>query len=256
MGPINPFQLNRGQLITVGYLWRHRESIEKVAAILIAASLFSRLHSSRVPYPREWPTYSGVNELYNWAIAKWVPRNEGDVWHYSNTYVLPPAPLWCDGSCSYSNESVIDNLPDFVRHLADEHARVLNKYRPIAVHFGPKRDPFVAKILREEYEVEQRKRREWEHMEQQRKSKEKAKEEQRRREHPKADQWSTLSNDELKQLIWSKPTTVLAREFGVSDVAIGKRCKALGIQKPPRGFWRKVETGEIPHPNGKPPSKF
>ena len=49
----------------------------------------------------------------------------------------------------------------------------------------------------------------------------------------------------LRDLVWSLPTTKVAEMFGVSDVAIGKRCKKLGITKPPRGYWRKVQTGTL-----------
>lgn len=48
-----------------------------------------------------------------------------------------------------------------------------------------------------------------------------------------------ISKEDLKRLIWSKPTTAVAKELGVSDSAISKRCKALGISKPPRGHWSK-----------------
>lgn len=45
--------------------------------------------------------------------------------------------------------------------------------------------------------------------------------------------------EELTHLIWSMPTTKVAQWFGVSDVAVAKRCKKYGIQKPPRGYWAK-----------------
>lgn len=31
--------------------------------------------------------------------------------------------------------------------------------------------------------------------------------------------------------------STLAKKFGVSDAAIAKQCKKLGIKKPPRGYW-------------------
>jgi len=46
---------------------------------------------------------------------------------------------------------------------------------------------------------------------------------------------------ELHELVWSAPTSHVAKLFGVSDVAIAKRCKRLGITKPPRGYWAKAE---------------
>ena len=45
--------------------------------------------------------------------------------------------------------------------------------------------------------------------------------------------------EELKHLVWSMPTTKVAKLFGVSDVAVAKRCKKYGIEKPPRGYWVK-----------------
>ena len=29
----------------------------------------------------------------------------------------------------------------------------------------------------------------------------------------------------------------VAKFYGVSDVAVAKRCKKLGVEKPPRGYW-------------------
>lgn len=47
------------------------------------------------------------------------------------------------------------------------------------------------------------------------------------------------SKEELEQLVWEKPTVQIAKDLGVSDVAIGKWCESYGINKPPRGFWKK-----------------
>ena len=52
-----------------------------------------------------------------------------------------------------------------------------------------------------------------------------------------------ISKEDLEILVWSLPTTQVAELLGVSDVAISKRCKSLGITKPPRGFWAKVNAG-------------
>lgn len=52
--------------------------------------------------------------------------------------------------------------------------------------------------------------------------------------------FSVIDCDTLIALVWSKPTRVIAAEYGVSDTAVAKRCKALGISKPPRGYWAKV----------------
>lgn len=52
--------------------------------------------------------------------------------------------------------------------------------------------------------------------------------------------WPT--KNELEAKVWSKPITMLASEFGVSDNAIRKRCRKYGIQCPGRGYWTKNEN--------------
>ena len=50
--------------------------------------------------------------------------------------------------------------------------------------------------------------------------------------------WPT--KNELEILVWKVPTFTLAKQLGVSDSAIGKKCKQLNIKKPPRGYWAKL----------------
>ena len=45
----------------------------------------------------------------------------------------------------------------------------------------------------------------------------------------------TLSRQELYDLVWSKPVTEVAKELGISDVALAKRCRALNIPLPDVG---------------------
>lgn len=49
---------------------------------------------------------------------------------------------------------------------------------------------------------------------------------------------------ELAQLVWERPTSHIAKQFGVSDSAVAKWCRQYGIDKPPRGYWtgRSVDT--------------
>lgn len=49
------------------------------------------------------------------------------------------------------------------------------------------------------------------------------------------------SDEELSKLVWIKPSQELAKEFGVSDVALGKYCKKRGIEKPARGYWASLK---------------
>jgi hypothetical protein len=57
----------------------------------------------------------------------------------------------------------------------------------------------------------------------------------------------TLSREDLYELAWSKPLSTLAKDFGISDVALAKRCKRLGIPVPGRGYWARVDAGQTPH---------
>lgn len=46
-------------------------------------------------------------------------------------------------------------------------------------------------------------------------------------------------------MVWEKPTTQIAEHYGLSDKAIHKWCKELGIVKPARGYWAKLKAGKI-----------
>jgi hypothetical protein len=56
----------------------------------------------------------------------------------------------------------------------------------------------------------------------------------------------SLTREELYNLVWEKPMSILAPTFSISDVALKKRCKRLGIPTPTRGYWAKVEVGKNP----------
>jgi hypothetical protein len=55
-----------------------------------------------------------------------------------------------------------------------------------------------------------------------------------------------LSREELFALVWERPTREIAKELGISDVAVGKLCEKLQVPKPPRGYWARVEAGQTP----------
>lgn len=58
---------------------------------------------------------------------------------------------------------------------------------------------------------------------------------------------NTLSREDLYELVWSKPVRELALDFGISDVALAKRCRRLGIPIPGRGYWARVDAGQQPY---------
>jgi hypothetical protein len=63
----------------------------------------------------------------------------------------------------------------------------------------------------------------------------------------------TLSRSKLYELVWSKPVTELAKDFGISDVALAKRCRAINIPLPPRGYWARIAAGQKPKRPALPP---
>ena len=62
----------------------------------------------------------------------------------------------------------------------------------------------------------------------------------------------TLTRQDLYELVWSKPLVELAKDFGLSDVALAKRCRKLAIPVPGRGYWARVAAGQVPR---QPPLK-
>lgn len=55
-----------------------------------------------------------------------------------------------------------------------------------------------------------------------------------------------LSRAQLYEMVWSQPRTKLAKELGISDVAIAKHCKRAHIPAPPAGYWARIDTGRRP----------
>lgn len=58
--------------------------------------------------------------------------------------------------------------------------------------------------------------------------------------------WRGLTKDALAGMVWTRPRSDLAVDLGVSDMAIRKRCIALGITQPPRGYWQRYRKGNDP----------
>lgn len=63
---------------------------------------------------------------------------------------------------------------------------------------------------------------------------------------------TTLTRQQLYDRVWLKPVDQLAKEFGISNVGLGKACRRHGIPVPPRGYWAKKAAGhrvrQIPLP--------
>ena len=63
-----------------------------------------------------------------------------------------------------------------------------------------------------------------------------------------------LTRQELYDRLWSTSTTKLAPDFGISDVGLAKRCKALNVPRPPRGHWAQIAAGHKPRKTPLPPA--
>lgn len=56
-----------------------------------------------------------------------------------------------------------------------------------------------------------------------------------------------LTREEPHEKLWITPATKLAKEFGISDVTLGKICKKLNIPKPYPGYWQQLAVGRRAH---------
>lgn len=54
----------------------------------------------------------------------------------------------------------------------------------------------------------------------------------------------SIEKEILEKLVWELPSEKIAKIYNVSGSAIVKRCKLLGISKPPRGYWAKLKTSQ------------
>lgn len=52
-------------------------------------------------------------------------------------------------------------------------------------------------------------------------------------------------DEELKTLVWDRPVSTVAKELGVSNIAVSRMCKRRGISTPPRGYWQKKQSNAV-----------
>ncbi len=64
-----------------------------------------------------------------------------------------------------------------------------------------------------------------------------------------------IDREELYKLVWAKPVVQIAKDFGISDVAVSKICKKLNIPKPGLGYWAKKQFGKRTRQTPLPPLK-
>lgn len=134
-GPTHPNAISqKGELQTLRLLHFYKDSPEKVAAILVCASLIARLQ--RNSYPENWPKRCLGEALSNFAYTVWQEGH--DRWHHACSRVIP-----------YQSEDyyyALNDLPSLVRYLADEHAALLHNYTPTEVVFVSSRSPILRSV--------------------------------------------------------------------------------------------------------------
>ncbi len=59
----------------------------------------------------------------------------------------------------------------------------------------------------------------------------------------------TYQREKLYDEVWKDPVLVVAKRYGVSEVALAKACRKLAVPLPPRGYWTRVRAGRtLPRP--------
>ncbi|WP_244608117.1 hypothetical protein [Bradyrhizobium algeriense] len=63
-------------------------------------------------------------------------------------------------------------------------------------------------------------------------------------EEPTALRARRMTREELHRIVWERPMSRLAEEFGISGNGLAKVCDRLDVPYPPRGYWAKKEAGK------------
>ncbi len=229
---------NKGLTTTCHILDILDGDIEPVCALLILSSVYVRGYAKKTQRPRCWPSHGEVNQIYSLALSelsKHIHLTEIP-WHELSSRVLPIL----NKDVDYSDHKL--SLTRLVQLIADEHLQIFDRFTPFKLSASSLSHKEINEI---------------EHIRQNNIKKLEVMMNCRMRAPSKPEPTSkptlfNISNEDLLHRIWSKPTQEVAKDLGVSDSAISKRCRRDGIPKPEKGFWNKVKAGKIKHPNGEP----
>lgn len=113
------------ELDTLKSLWEFRCNPEQIAALLLKASLFSRVESSRATLPVHWPPYIVLEKLSDTIDQIFDSSCTKPFWVKSCTQVIPV----------FSNDTnfKIDKISALIHYLAIEHCKLLSTYQPIRI---------------------------------------------------------------------------------------------------------------------------
>lgn len=48
--------------------------------------------------------------------------------------------------------------------------------------------------------------------------------------------------EKLYEEVWKEPVLVVAKRYGVSDVALAKACRKFAVPFPPQGYWARLRA--------------
>lgn len=65
----------------------------------------------------------------------------------------------------------------------------------------------------------------------------------------------SITREKLYEMVWSRPMTHVASEFGISGNGLAKVCRKMDVPYPPRGHWAKYAAGKAPPATALPPPK-
>lgn len=65
----------------------------------------------------------------------------------------------------------------------------------------------------------------------------------------------SITREELYEMVWSRPMTHVASEFGISGNGLAKVCRKMDVPYPPRGHWAKYAAGKAPPAKALPSRK-
>lgn len=127
LGPTHPdvVSATKGEMQTLRLLHKFDGFSEKQAAVLISASLFSRIAGRQPNYPETWPPAMCVEALDAQVRTLWC--DNGDYWHHLSSSAIPV------GIDDFDYR--IERLPTLIRYLAEEHAALLHQWAPTLVNY-------------------------------------------------------------------------------------------------------------------------
>ena len=247
---LNELYCQRAGERTTAELLAHAPSPDACDALLIAAALhrYTNSRARQMPY---------LPQRVLWTITTWAWAAAGfqySPWHHLSTQALPGDSDAFDTDDDLDDEGLARWDGTVISGaLGAYHRKLLASWRPVELVIDAHGDPTLVDACREA-QAREAQAREVQAREVQAREVQARQAAEHLQRHPRAKEWPPAA-DVLRTLVWSMPTVEVAGLFGVSDVAVAKRCTKLGIPKPPVGFWRKVEAGTIKHPNGQVPKE-